>query len=115
MTRLNSYPEKLTKTQYVNRLIKMLNNKSGLRPCGICPITMKDEVVSWVSNARQMCGMCNDFVGLELRIVLVNSGWISGNCPCVRLGPKKAINRAKEYLERWIQGTHHWQKKGTKK
>jgi len=110
----------ITKKLYYKRLKDVIENCEEV--CSICPM-WKKEGNKWRSNIviksarggfvwqvlREVCEMCRDFLTKKK---FQRRGLI--RCPCIALGSKRAVRRAKEAIARYERGEHRWQKEKRK-
>ena len=84
---------------YIKRLKHMIMRWQDENFCGHCPISQRfkthtDFVIMtqfdghWYWN-NDVCAFCRENVGVK------------HSCPCGLLGPKKALKRAKDFIERF--------------
>lgn len=101
----------LTKTNYVKRLERMLDEKAR-NVCDCCP-GERDFVVCYNSIpplSETVCLWCKDFIDIKLGERSINGGEIvKDSCPCcIIVDP---IERTRKAFAQWHKGTHKWQKK----
>jgi hypothetical protein len=106
---------RITKKNYPERLRKILNEP---KPCIMCAAsTQVGSIFRWQEYCetdhpvRDIChAICRDFVQLKKPRTTTPTPIPTPGCPCMAIGKKRAITRAKKYLTLWDQGKHHWQR-----